>query len=168
LTFEEFVRTRVKALLRYAAVVTCDPHLGEDITQDVLVRAQARWSRIGGLDAPESYVKRMIVNEFLSWRRRLETRTVPLARESLEHLAGTVPDPTGPMDQRDAVVQLLAGLPPKQRAVLALRFYEDLPVAEIAEILGCRPVTVRTHMARALETLRDTVPAPLTTAKERS
>ncbi|MFD0579988.1 sigma factor [Dactylosporangium darangshiense] len=76
MTFEEFVAARLGALVRYAAVVTWDAHLAEDIVQNVLVRAQARWAHIEELDAPERYVQRMVVNEFLSWRRRRASRTV--------------------------------------------------------------------------------------------
>ena len=92
MTFEEFISARLGALVRYATVVTWDPHLAEDITQDVLVRARARWARIGGLDAPEQYVKRMLVNEFLSWRRRRAARTVPLAGDDLIRIAAAGPD----------------------------------------------------------------------------
>jgi DNA-directed RNA polymerase specialized sigma24 family protein len=86
-TFEEFVALRLGALVRYATVVTWDPYLAEDITQEVLVRAQARWSRIGGLDAPEQYVKRMVLNEFLSWRRRKAAHVVLLPKEALDGIA---------------------------------------------------------------------------------
>jgi RNA polymerase sigma-70 factor (sigma-E family) len=158
-TFEEFVGARLGALLRYATVVTWDPHLAEDVVQDVLVRAQGRWSRIAAVDAPERYVKRMIVNEFLSWRRRKAARLVPLSRDRLDRLSEPVPDPTTPHDDREAMLRVIAVLPPKQRAVIALRFYEDLTVEQIADLLGSRPATVRTHLARALETLRASVPA---------
>ena len=159
MTFEEFMSARLEALLRYATVVTCDSHLAEDIVQNVLVRTQVKWSRIGHLDAPESYVKRMVVNEFLSWRRRKDTQVLPLPRESLDSLIGPAPDPSGFHDDADALVELLVGLPARQRAVLALRFYEELSVDEVADVLGCRPATVRTHLARALTTLRQTLPA---------
>ena len=155
---------RLGALLRYATVVTCDSHLAEDVVQNVLVRAQAKWSRIGPLDAPESYVKRMIVNEFLSWRRRKEAQVLPIPGESLDTLMGPAPDPTGSPDDLDTMADLLAGLPRRQRAVIALRYYEELSVQEIADVLGCRPVTVRTHLTRALARLRQTLPAPRPTS----
>jgi RNA polymerase sigma-70 factor (sigma-E family) len=165
-TFEEFVAARLTTLVRYATVVTWDPHLAEDITQNVLVKAQARWHRIAGVDAPEQYVKRMVVNEFLSWRRLRSARVVPLARETLDGLATPLPDPTLPRDERDAMLRLIATLPARQRAVVALRFYEDLPIEEIAQIMGCRPVTVRTHLSRALAALRQALPASLVTTGE--
>jgi RNA polymerase sigma-70 factor (sigma-E family) len=160
-TFDEFVAHRLGALLRYATVVTCDPHLAEDITQEVLVRARARWGRICRLDAPERYVKRMVLNEFLSWRRRRAASVVPLAREQLDLLAGSTADPSTAVDERDAVLRVVAGLPPKQRAAVVLRFYEDLPDDEIADLLGCRTVTVRSLISRALATLRRSLPARL-------
>ncbi|GAB3868346.1 SigE family RNA polymerase sigma factor [Dactylosporangium cerinum] len=151
MTFEEFVAVRLAALVRYATVVTWDPHLAEDVVQDVLVRAQARWSRIGSLEEPERYVRRMVVNEFLSWRRRRSARLLhPGEALDLPPQA----DPTGGYDERDAMVRLIGTLPPRQRAVIALRFYEDLAVEQIADVLGCRVSTVRTHLTRAMEALR--------------
>jgi RNA polymerase sigma-70 factor (sigma-E family) len=167
-TFEEFISVRLGAIVRYATVVTWDPHLAEDITQNVMVTVQARWSRIGGLDAPELYIKRMVVNEFLSWRRRRAARLIPLSRESLDTLMAPAPDPTGSRDDRDAMLQLIATLPPRQRAVVALRFYEDMSIDQIADVLNCRAVTVRSHLSRALATLRTAVPASLITAGEHS
>ena len=161
MTFEEFVSARLGVLVRYATVVTWDRHLAEDIVQNVLVRAQARWSRIGRLDEPELYVKRMVVNEFLSWRRRRAARSIPLSGESMAGLLAPVPDPAVRRDERDAMLRLIATLPPRQRAVIALRFYDDLAVEQIAEVLGCRASTVRTHLSRALAALQLAMPAPL-------
>ncbi len=110
-TFDEFVSARLDALVRYASVVTWDPHLAEDISQNVLVKVSARSARIGQLDGPETYVKRMIVNEFLSWRRPLSTRTVPLSRELLDATLQRVPDPSTSRDERDAMLRLIAVLP---------------------------------------------------------
>jgi RNA polymerase sigma-70 factor (sigma-E family) len=165
-TFEEFVSARLGPLVRYATVVTWDPHLAEDITQNVLVRAQARWHRIGRLDEPELYVKRMVVNEFLSWRRHRAAHSIPLTAESLDWVMPAAPDLTAQRDDRDAMLRLIATPPPRQRAVIVLRFYEDLAVEQIAEILGCRTVTVRTHLSRALATLQAALPATLVTTGE--
>jgi RNA polymerase sigma-70 factor (sigma-E family) len=165
-TFEEFVSTRLGNLVRYATVVTWDAHLAEDITQNVLVRAQARWARIGRMDAPELYVKRMVVNEFLSWRRRRAAQSIPVTAETLDGFLPATRDLAADHDERDAMLRLIATLPPRQRAVIALRFYEDLAVEQIAEMLGCRTVTVRTHLARALATLQGALPATLVTAEE--
>ncbi|WP_432992993.1 SigE family RNA polymerase sigma factor [Dactylosporangium sp. CA-233914] len=121
MTFEEFVTARLGALVRYAAVVTWDPDLAEDIVQNVLVRAQARWGRIARLDAPERSVHRMVVNEFLSWRRRRASRTVHVG-EGLEGLLAPQCDPTGRYDDRDAVIRAIGALPARQKAVIPLHF----------------------------------------------
>lgn len=157
MTFEEFVTARLGALIRYATVVTWDPHLAEDITQDVLVRAQARWGRIGQLDAPEQYVKRMVLNEFLSWRRRKAAQLVFMP--TLEDVTPHESDRTHAVDDRDLTRRLIAGLPPKQRAAISLRYYEDLTDEQIAELLGCRTGTVRSYLSRGLAALRAALPA---------
>lgn len=164
MTFDEYVSARLGALVRYATVITCDPHLAEDITQDVLVKAQARWSRISRVDAPERYLKRMVLNEFLSWRRRRAARQVPLSMAALDRLMCAVDDRTAEFDQRDALLRVIASLPPRQRAAVALRFYEDLADEEIAELLGCREVTVRSHISRALGAMRLALAPSLATA----
>jgi RNA polymerase sigma-70 factor (sigma-E family) len=160
-TFEEFVSARLGALIRYATVVTWDPHLAEDIVQDVLLRTRAKWARIGAADSPEAYVKRMVVNEFLSWRRRKAARLVPVETATLGGLMPPGHDAIGEADERDAIQRMIAALPPKQRVAIALRYYEDLADEQIAEILGCRPVTVRTHIFRALASLRAAHPATI-------
>jgi RNA polymerase sigma-70 factor (sigma-E family) len=152
-TFEQFVAARLALLLRYATVVSCDPHLAEDIVQEVLLRVQPRWARIVRLARPEAYVKRMVLNEFLSWRRRRAAREVPLSHAGLDTVAAAG-DPTGGIGVRDELVRRIAALPPKQRAVIALRYYEGLADSEIAVLLDCREVTVRSQASRALATLR--------------
>jgi RNA polymerase sigma-70 factor (sigma-E family) len=162
MTFEEFVEFRLAALLRYATVVTCDPHLAEDITQEVLLRAQSRWVGIMRMDQPEAYVKRMVLNEFLSWRRRRAARTVPMSFDGLEAAAGPQPDLTAAVDERDHLVRRIASLPPKQRAVIALRYFENRTDEEIADLLDCAAGTVRSHASRALATLRGAIGVPST------
>jgi RNA polymerase sigma-70 factor (sigma-E family) len=163
MTFEEFLAARLPALLRYATVITCDPHLAEDVVQEVLLRAQRHWPRVRDMAAPEQYVRRMIVNEFLSWRRRRSTTsTVPFDPAALTSIASSGPGGQGAVDDRDLLLQLIAALPPRQRAVIALRYYEDLTDDEIAAALGCRPATVRSQASRAIATLRQAMPTALT------
>ncbi|MBM2621406.1 SigE family RNA polymerase sigma factor [Actinoplanes sp. LDG1-06] len=162
MTFEEFLSARLAALLRYATVLACDPHLAEDIVQEVLARAQPRWHRIAAADVPEAYVKRMIVNELASWRRRRAARVVPMSLPALDAVSREIADPAAEFGERDAMIRRIAALPLKQRIVVALRFYEGLDDDEIADLLGCRPVTVRSHASRALATLRKHVSAPAT------
>jgi RNA polymerase sigma-70 factor (sigma-E family) len=148
--FEEFVAQRLPALLRFGTVLCGDPGTAEDVVQEVLIRAHLKWRRISRYDRPEQYVRRMVVNEYVSLRRRL-WRWVPAA--TVEP-AEPVPDPATHHAERAALDAHLALLPPRQRAVLVLRFYVGMPDGEIAEVLGCRPATVRGHVSRALATLR--------------
>ncbi|MFD3405079.1 SigE family RNA polymerase sigma factor [Kribbella sp. NPDC058693] len=155
LPFDELVQSSQQRLLRLGLMLTGSVHTGEDLVQTVLARAHRRWEQISALEHPEAYLRTMVVNEFLSWRRLLKNNEVPLA-EPIEQ--PTSEDLSARQAQRDATWRLLAGLPRKQRAVLVLRYYEDLPDAEIAEVLGITPGTVRSNAARALATLRDRLP----------
>jgi RNA polymerase sigma-70 factor (sigma-E family) len=148
--FEAWARTNLAGLLRFATVLCCDVGVGEDVVQEVLIKAHRRWDRIACLDRPEMYVRRMIVNEYLSWRRKW-SRYVPSADISLGLV---VPDPAQRHAEQAELIAELVKLPPRQRAVLALRYYADLSDVEIAEMLSCRPVTVRTQASRALAKLR--------------
>jgi len=149
MTFEEWVSARGGALLRFALMVTADPEQAEDVTQAVLARAYRVWDRI---EAPEAYLKRMVVNEHLKWWRRRSSREVPMAAP----VDGTAsPDTADAVASRDAAWKLLGRLPRRQRAVLALRYYEDMSDEAIAATLGCAASTVRSQAARALATLRE-------------
>ncbi|XVV06847.1 SigE family RNA polymerase sigma factor [Actinosynnema sp. CA-248983] len=152
--FDEFVADRLDRLLRYATAMTCDKHLANDIVQDVLLRARDRWARIAAMDAPYLYVKRMVTNEYLSWRRRRAARDVSASHAALEEVAPPVADPAVRHAERDAMRRRIAVLPRRQRAALVLRYYEDSTDAEIAAVLGCTESTVRSHISRALKTLR--------------
>jgi RNA polymerase sigma-70 factor (sigma-E family) len=148
-TFDEWTRSGLPALLRFATVLCGSAHLAEDVVQDVAIKAQRHWGRIGGLDNPAAYLRRMTVNEFLSWRRKW-SRYVPIA----EIDTGTTPDHADQTADRDQLIGELAKLPRRQRAVLVLRYYGGLTDLEIAETIGCSPGTVRAHASRALATLR--------------
>lgn len=154
-SFDDFVRERLPGLVRYAVMLSRDRELGEDIVQDVLVRAHGRWATIGPLARPDLYVKRMVTNEYLSWRRRRRLRTSTLLPDSIDE---SRPGGPPPADQaaadRSAMWAELAQLPRQQQVVLVLRFYEGLDDAEIAAVLGCRPGTVRGYASRALARLR--------------
>jgi RNA polymerase sigma-70 factor (sigma-E family) len=144
------VAARAPALLRLAVMLTGDRLEAEDLLQATLARTQRHAQRIAGMGAPAAYLRRAMVNEHLSGLRRLgrRVRTTPLDGHDI------AVDGTAMADQRDATWRLLATLPRQQRAVLVLRFYEDLPDREIAETLGCAEATVRSNAARALATLR--------------
>jgi len=140
-------------MLRYAAMLTGDRQLAEDIVQDVLATAYVKWRRVSAADRPELYVRRMITNRYLSWQRRKSVRLL-VFRADFESPAQVI-DPAVAATERDAMWTRLARLPRRQRAVLVLRYYEGLADAEIADVLECTPSTVRGHAARGLAALRD-------------
>jgi RNA polymerase sigma-70 factor (sigma-E family) len=149
-TFEEFAATRLAGLLRFATVLTHERGLAEDVCQEVLFRAHKRWDSIGAMAAPDAYVRRMIVNEYLSWRRKW-SRVLPRPDEDLDRAE---PDHADRHAIHAELIAAVGKLPPKQRAAIVLRYFEGLTDAEIADLLGCRPVTARGYIWRALRTLR--------------
>jgi RNA polymerase sigma-70 factor (sigma-E family) len=164
-TFQEFAAARLPAVLAFAAVLTGQRATAEDIAQEVLIRAYARWDTIGGLDRPEFYVRKMVLNEFLSWRRR-SWRLIPAGDAATA--AEITSDHADEYAERTALLAEIGKLPRRQRAVLVLRYYEDRSDTEIAALLGCRPATVRAHAARALAALRVEMgpPGSLTSYRE--
>jgi RNA polymerase sigma-70 factor (sigma-E family) len=151
MTFEEFAAARLPALLAFATVLSGQRATAEDIAQEVLIRTHSKWDHIGSMDRPELYVRKMIMNEFLSWRRR-SWRLVP-SGDSAEDRPDTADYATGHAEHQAMLAQI-SRLPKRQRAVLVLRYYEDRSDAEIAELLGCSASSVRAYAARALAKLR--------------
>ncbi|MEO6703392.1 MAG: SigE family RNA polymerase sigma factor [Jatrophihabitantaceae bacterium] len=154
-SFDDFVRREQAGLVRYAALLAGSRAQGEDLVQDVLVRVYQRWDRLSAGPYPSAlaYVRRAVTNEHVSWRRRWSTRQVRYL--PTEHLpVATAPAPDEP-DER--LWQGLQRLPGQQRAAVVLRYYEGLADAEIAEVLGCRPASVRSHLSRGLAALRGAV-----------
>ena len=149
-TFEEFVAERLAVLLGTARAVCGDRGLAEDIVQDVLIKVLADWDRIAALAERDAYVRRMLVNEFLSWRRKW-ARLIPHADpgQSL-----TWPDAQDSHAALDSLLAEIRRLPPRQRLIIGLRYFADLSDAQIAEDLGCATSTVRVQAARALARLR--------------
>lgn len=152
--FEQYVRQRQVALWRFAVVLCEDPVLAEDVVTDVLGHAYERWHRIGRVENPHAYVRRMIVNEYLSWRRRRRPAVSLATLEDFAPVAGAVEDPSVQHAERHALLADLAALPRQQRAALVLHYYEGLSTQEIADVLGCSAVTVRSNTSRALAALR--------------
>jgi len=146
-SFEEYVAARGAGLVRFAKLLTGDLHRAEDLVQDALARAYLRWGSIRRTDQPDVYVRRLLVNASRSWWRRRSNRERPADRPASGDLSTE-------SAERDAMRRLIATLPHRQRAVLVLRYYEDLDDVTIAAILDCSPVTVRTHAKRALDMLR--------------
>jgi RNA polymerase sigma-70 factor (sigma-E family) len=152
--FEQFMASRAPALLRFAYLLTGDRHLAEDLIQEALARAHRRWGRILRTDSPDAYVRRMVLNQLLSWQRKRSFGERAMAAPP-EPTGAVSADPADALAHRDEIWTALAALPPQQRAVLVLRYYEDLDDAAIADAIGCAPATVRGHAARALNRLRE-------------
>jgi RNA polymerase sigma-70 factor (sigma-E family) len=153
-SFDDFVVNRGPALLRFAYLLTGDRHRAEDLVQEVLARVHQRWDRIERAEGAEFYVRTALVRQNISWWRRRSARSEQPVAEVPETAAdGTEQS----LAARDEMWNLLATLPRKQRAVLVLRFYEDLPDDRIAALLGCTAVTVRVQASRALARLRATL-----------
>jgi RNA polymerase sigma-70 factor (sigma-E family) len=150
--FAQFVEARQRGLQRTAWLLTGDWALAEDLVQTALARSWPRWGRIRRGDDPEIYVRRVMVNTWASWSRR---------RWRGEQPSGTVPDGQAPGDVaaevavRVAVRAALGSLTGRQRAVLVLRVFDDLPEAQAAQVLGCPVGTVKSTMARAMARLRE-------------
>jgi RNA polymerase sigma-70 factor (sigma-E family) len=155
-SFAEYVAGRGHALTRMAYLLTSDHALAEDLVQAALAKAFSRWSRIEAMAAPDAYVRRMIVNEHVSGWRRYRRREKLQAELPQVHPAGPADGLEAEQVVRAMVRAAVRGLPARQRAALVLRFYEDLPDADVAEVLGCSPATVRSQIARALARLRET------------
>jgi len=156
-SFENFVLTRGEALLRFAVMLCGDRGRAEDLVQTVLIRTYPRWDRVVAMERPEAYVRTILVNEHLRWWRRRPSREIPAQVANDDRPSRT--DVAQQSADRDAAWELLARLPARQRAVLVLRYYEDLADADIARSLGCSESTVRSQAARALAALRAIVPS---------
>jgi DNA-directed RNA polymerase specialized sigma24 family protein len=135
-TYEQFAATRLTSLLRSAVLLTGDRDLARDVVQRVLARAHVKWKKISRSESPEVYVRRMVLLEYLSWRRSWATRN--------RRVVGTADDIWG----------RLATLGRKERAVVVLRYYEQYDDDGIALLMGCSTATVRSHAAKALTTLQ--------------
>ncbi len=149
--FTAFVREHGDRHLRLAVLLTSDWHAAEDLLQASLVRLYRAWPRLDTSVDPDAYLRQIIVNMHRSWWRARWRREVPVAALPDRADAGDLAD----QQALGALVrQALAGLPRQQRAVLALRYYEDLPEAAVAELLGCSAGSVKKHAHRGLRALR--------------
>jgi RNA polymerase sigma-70 factor (sigma-E family) len=150
----DYITARWPALVRYATVVCGDPADGEELAQAALVRLTARWWLLRDRGNIDAYVRRSIVHGHLNLRQRLRNRE--------ERVASTpqpaVPDSTDQVSRGLDIRRALSALPPRQRAVLALRYLDDLSEAQTAAVLGCSVGTVKSQASKALATLRASFP----------
>ena len=149
--YDDFVAARSPRLLRVAFLLTRDWDEAEDLLQTALMKAWFAWPRLDG--EPEAYVRKIIATTYVSWRRRFWTR---------ELSRGEMPEPAGPgtaaetdaVEDRHGLWPALGRLPARQRAVLVLRYFEDLTEAQVAATLGISVGTVKSQASRALARLR--------------
>ncbi|MFC3821576.1 SigE family RNA polymerase sigma factor [Planomonospora venezuelensis] len=152
--FADFVAERADALLRYGYVLSGNPHDAADLTQETLIRLHRAWPRVHRKHDPESYARTTMARLHVSaWRLRRRERLVWDLPEG-SHLD------TLPSGVEQELWQALGALPRKQRAVLVLRYYEQLTDEEIAGVLGVSRGTVRSHASLGLGRLRSAVPDP--------
>jgi RNA polymerase sigma-70 factor (ECF subfamily) len=152
--FTAFVAARGQALLRTAYLLTGDHQAAEDLVQTALAKTYVGWQRVRAKEAVESYVRRTMVTTNISWWRRRWRGETPTDPQSGAMPEPPAHDPTGDHDERDRLWRHLAALSERQRAVVVLRFYEDLGEAEIAALIGCSTGAVKSHASRALARLR--------------
>jgi RNA polymerase sigma-70 factor (sigma-E family) len=149
--FRHFVTARSPALVRSAWLLTGDLATAEDLVQTALAKVWSRWAQVNRQDAPEAYVRRVMMSTFLTWKRR---------RWNAELAVGELPDSASArndlheVELRASVAHALRSLPPRQRAVVVLRHFEDLTEAQAAEALRCSVGTVKSQNAKALKHLR--------------
>lgn len=152
--FTEYAVARQDALLRFAYLISGDHHAAEDLVQTALARTYLAWGRLRDRGSLDAYVKRIIVNEHISqWRRASRRHEITTA---------DVPDRSSPDNEslgdrradRAVLWGLVQTLPPRQRAALVLRYFEDLSEADTAAVLACSVGSVKSQTSRALQTLR--------------
>jgi RNA polymerase sigma-70 factor (sigma-E family) len=151
-TYEEFVVARSAALFRTAYLLAGNQTDAEDVLQAALIKVYRKWSPVSHAASPEAYARRILVNEFLSARRLAWFR-----RERLVHSPPDVVVGDHSPDDRLALWPLVTALPPRQRAVVVLRYYEGLSEREIADTLQMAPGTVKSTASAALAALRQSI-----------
>jgi RNA polymerase sigma-70 factor (sigma-E family) len=150
-SYVEFVTGRWPALFRLSYLLTGAHEPAEDLLQSVLMKAYASWGRIHRMESPDAYIRRMLVNGAISagtrgWRREHPTEQVPETARA-GHEQGYV--------DRAALWPVVQTLPPRQRAVVVLRYYEDLSEAQTAEVMDCAVGTVKSQVSQGLRRLRE-------------
>jgi RNA polymerase sigma-70 factor (sigma-E family) len=153
--FTAYVTARLPALRRLAYLLCADWTQADDLAQNAIIKLYVHWGRARAADDVDAYARAVLVREFLGerrsgWSRRVRPEAQPPDAPAATGHHGHDHDHDAALDVRSA----LAGLPPGQRAVLVLRFYSDLSVAQAAQILGCSPGTVKSQTMRGLDALR--------------
>jgi RNA polymerase sigma-70 factor (sigma-E family) len=161
--FERFVAEWTDPLLRTAYLMARDLAEAEDLVQETLLRVARRWPRVRAMDHPAAYARRILVNLAIDGADQRARRTGELAMAGSQSTADLADSRAErdlrAVDAQEELLNALAGLPPRQRAVIILRYWEDLPETEVAAILGCSAGTVKSTASRGLARLRDAVNA---------
>jgi RNA polymerase sigma-70 factor (sigma-E family) len=162
--FERFVAESTQPLLRTAYLVAGDVADAEDLVQECLIKVARRWPRVRTMEHPRAYARRVLINLALDdsggrVRRHAELELPDVVHDGAD--AGSARE-LAAVDSRSELAQALAQLAPRQRAVLVLRYFEDLSEADTAAALGCSVGTVKSTASRALHRLQSTLTAPIT------
>jgi RNA polymerase sigma-70 factor (sigma-E family) len=154
--FDRFVADNANGLLRTAYLMVGDLHEAEDLVQETLLKVASRWPRVSGMASPVGYARRVLVNQALHGSsKRSRNRAELKATAPAETVASTAQ-----LDIHDELFDALAALPPRQRAALVLRYFLDLPEAEVAAALRCSLGTVKSSTSRGLKRLEETLRPP--------
>jgi len=153
---EEFLESRLPRLLRVALLLTGRRQDAEDLVQDVLANVVLKWRRVGKADDVDAYVRRMLVNTWISRCRKASSREVVDHDVVVSDVrAPSYPDPAAHVVDAEVLWEAVTRLPPRQRAAVVLRFYEDLPDTRASEALGCSTGAFRVLVHRGVATLRE-------------
>lgn len=149
--FTDFMSARSASLFRTAYLIVGDHQLAQDLVQESLIKTYVAWSRLRDVSNAEAYARRTVVTTAISWRRRRSFHEQP--SDLLHDVA--VADPAEGVAAHTSAVAALRTLPPRQRAAVVLRYYEDLSLARTAEVMGCSVGAVKSHVSTGLSRLRD-------------
>ncbi|WP_328993424.1 SigE family RNA polymerase sigma factor [Kribbella sp. NBC_01245] len=155
----DYVIARKAALLRTAYLLSGDWHKAEDLVSMTVLKLYGSWRKVRAAAYPDAYVRRILVRVFLQEKRHPSRREHPT-----DLLPETASAPaTTDLDHREDLRRLLDRMPPRQRAVLVLRYYDDLSIEQTAEVLGCSAGAVKSLTVRAIDSIRGLLPAGVTT-----
>ncbi len=151
--FTEYAEARAATLFRTAYLMVGDHQLAEDLLQEALVKTLMAWPRLRDRDGLEAYSRRISVTTLISWRRRRSFHERPM--EVLPERSD--PDPAVGVVNHDVVIAALRTVPPRQRAAIVLRYYQDLTETQTAEAMGCSVGAVKSQVSEGLRRLRETL-----------
>jgi RNA polymerase sigma-70 factor (sigma-E family) len=161
--FERFVAANADGLLRAAYLMVGDRVEAEDIVQECMLRLARKWPRVREMEHPGAYARTVMLSLVIDGGTQRSRRSVELVAVETPAARGDGGATVASIDSRTDLIRVLAGLPARQRAVLVLRYFADLPEAEVAAALDCSVGTVKSSASRALERLRQALDTATTT-----